>query len=88
MNEDKKVNEKELEEVSGGLSDTAAFEIQWAEYQHKTCGQCVHGPNGGISWVTGKSAEWTGKECFQDKLTARAMWQLNKTVKCERFQQI
>ncbi len=39
MNEEKKINEQELEQVSGGTGDDNGFEAAWAEYTATHCGR-------------------------------------------------
>ena len=70
MNEDKLINEQELDKVAGGIGGDG-FEEAWAAYASSHCDRCGRG----------KSTE----VCESTKISAAADWAAGQPIRCRGF---
>ena len=71
MSEQKKLNETELEKVTGGTAD-GGFEQAWAEYASTHCSNCgVLGDRGMV--------------CQDEKQLSAAAWAAGQPIRCRAY---
>lgn len=84
MNEEKKLNEKELENVSGGAAGAEGFEAAWAAYTAEHCGRCYHRGRDHKEYYTGEVVDLL---CEGGKASASEDWAAGMPIRCPGFRE-
>lgn len=83
MNDEKKLNDKELENVSGGAAGAEGFEAAWAAYAAEHCGRCYH--QNKAHHVEAYTGEMTDLMCEGGKISAAEDWAAGMPIRCPAF---